>query len=287
MANNFEVFERGSPNLTAAASQVDEGKLKVHRNDDIKLWSSRFEEYFDREHILPLVQPQNPLLADAAFVSRLRVFTLEKKSQILYAHAEYQEENSDRLHQSSAQYVALCRSSKIPVVSHFCRLSHEDPPSYRTRETVELTALMYSMIRQIIEIMPPDLQNTTSTFNEDRFNILDGTLRTWEEALDLFSDLVRHVNLPVLVFVIDRINVLELGSDQNIDQKLRALINRLQLLQEPVTGHGQTYKMLLTTAGLSPSLCKMLETQEMVNIASTPSRRTNRPRRTLPPFTWE
>ncbi|KAH8894174.1 hypothetical protein GQ53DRAFT_839826 [Thozetella sp. PMI_491] len=256
------------------------------RGDDVKLWSRHLEDYFDREHCFPLVDPQRPLLVDANFVASLKRFTLTMESQILYAHGEYQEEDDDMLRHSAAQYVVLCRSSKVPVVAHFCSLSHDEPPPNRTRETMELAALLYSMIRQVIDILPVELP-AGAPFGKTRFQEVDGTLRTWDQALKLFADVVRHVQLPVLVFVIDRVNVLEVGSSgANVSRKLGALVDCLRALRETVAERGQIIKVLFTTAGLSPSLVERIDIRDTVNCETSSASRGRRPRKSFEPLAW-
>ena len=72
----------------------------------------------------------------------------------------------------AAHYSALARKASIPVVSQFCTLPMGKPPRGRTREEVALVALVYSLIRQLIDLVPLTMEDG-SKFEQDRFQQLD------------------------------------------------------------------------------------------------------------------
>ncbi|SPO04178.1 uncharacterized protein DNG_06861 [Cephalotrichum gorgonifer] len=190
---------------------------------DIRFESRHFEDYFTWEHVHPHLETAAPLFADATFVGRLNLFTTTTESQLLYAHGQYHPQAMDILQKSASVYASLARNAGVPVVSYFCELSHDEPPANRTRESVELSAVPYAMIRQLINILPAQSHDEDVDLSTSRFSTLDGTLRTWREALLLFKDLVRCVRLPALIFVIHGINLLEDYVEHSTSKGLESL----------------------------------------------------------------
>ena len=136
----------------------------------------------------PLVAP-----ADPAFVTRLNAFTANTESAILYACRRFLGEATEPLQRSAAVYISLAREAEIPVISYFCRLSHDEPPIGRTRETIELSALLCAMIRQLVNILPGQLRSEAPSLDLQRFAELDGTLRTWEQGISILGDLMATI----------------------------------------------------------------------------------------------
>jgi hypothetical protein len=239
---------------------------------DVKFESRHLEDYFTWEHVYPFSDASLPLLGTATFVSRLGTFTTAMESQVLYAHSRYQEEGMNLLQQSAAEYISLAREAGVPVVSYFCQLTPEEPPVNRTRESVELSALLCAMIRQLIHLLPADFHSPALAFNAERFAILDGTLRTWDHAIGLFVELAGCVRLPILLFVIDGLNLLEDDFEYSTHGKLEQLIECLMGLVSSSSseGDGRVVKVLFTTAGLSGPLCRELDDKDLVS-CDTPS----------------
>ncbi|KAI0186131.1 hypothetical protein EV127DRAFT_472894 [Xylaria flabelliformis] len=231
---------------------------------DIRLESRHLEDYFNWEHVYPFEEPPLSTLADPEFVTRLNTFTAKTESQMLYVCRRYLEETSNPLKMSAAVYISLARKAEIPVISYFCRLSHDEPPSGRTRETIELSGLLCSMIRQLINILPGQLAAEAPRLDLQRFSEIDGTLRTWKQAISLLGDLVVCVRLPLLLFVLDGLSLLEYDSEDVIEPKLRMLIICLKNMVETSKKEGRIVKILFTTAGLSGALCQELEEEDVL-----------------------
>lgn len=212
-------------------------------------------------------------------MSRLSEFTTTLKSQILYAHGRYQPERLSVLRSSAATYITLAREHGIPVISYFCQLSADEPPPSRTRESTELTALLYSLIRQAVELLPADFAAAPLAFGEERFAALDGTLRTWDLALELFADAVGCVRLPQLLFVVDGLNLLEDDFEDVTSSQLEALVRRMGDLAGAGASSGRVVKILFTTAGLSGTLCRELDGGQMVACEATSPLRESGSRR--------
>ncbi len=224
------------------------------RGPEVKLETSHLEDYFDWEHVYPFSETPSSQLSDEIYTARLNYFTTTTQSQILYASGHHQAEGLNLLRQSAATYISLAREARVPVVSYFCSLSHSEAPRNRTRESVELSALLYSLIRQLIELLPAELTSPVAAINGARIATLDGTLRTWDQATRFFVDLVDCVRLPLILFVIGSINVLEDDLQGGTTGKLENLVGCLKHLSSSMDDD-RMVKILFTTAGVSRSLC--------------------------------
>lgn len=225
----------------------------VQKGAAIKQASHVLEKYFHWAHVFledsdtspSLQEPEmgnpSPILADSRFVTSLDSFTTSLDSRILYGLGQYRDEGSNGLRRAAMRYASLARRSGIPVVSYFCRLQSADPPPHRSRETMEAGALVSALIRQLAELLPAEFSSSSPSaidttpggskrLRPRRLAALDGTLRTWEAALDLLVDLVRAAGLPHLIFVIDGLNLLDddnAGDGENGGSALAARLGEL------------------------------------------------------------
>lgn len=233
---------------------------QVYRGSDIAVHSAHLEDLFSWTHVDPFSETgvPTPLLSEATFVSRLRAFANNTvASQILYAHGPYYQNDSENiLRRSSAGYASLAREASVPVVSYFVELSHEEPPANRTRETVELTALICALIRQVVDLLPAQFESS-ARMDQERFAELDGKLRTWDQAVEIFADLVQCVQMPIVLFVIDGLNFVE---DDFLERKIEKLVNCFEDLTRI---EDKVIKIMFTTAGLSGALSRRLRDGDM------------------------
>lgn len=157
---------------------------------------------------------------------------------------------------------AVCASvtqSSIPLIQGSCILSPGGTPN-DSDQTV-LVRLVYSLIAQLIDILPEDYQSAETISIAD----LDGTTQTLGRALRVLAILLRASPSP-LFCVIDNFQCLERPSKDN--SNLSGLLNVLQehgrqcktsLVPRPL-------KVLFTTSGRSMSLLKELEPRTIVMI---------------------
>jgi hypothetical protein len=203
-------------------------------------------------------------------VDGLEAFTAATDSQLLYAHGQYYFQGADPLRQWTLGYMSLAQAAGVPVVSYFCELSADEPPATRTRESIELSALIYALIRQLVNLLPVGDPETAAAFDAARFSALDGTLRTWKEALSVFENLVEAVRLPLMLFVIHGLNVVEDESEHSTAEALVALVQCFARVSGPASTHGSRIcKVLFTTSGLSETLSYLLDEGYIISCGST------------------
>lgn len=260
----------GSP--TQRGDLVIDGRTELASASDIDISfeSRHLEDYFTWEHVNPHLDGSTARsLADATFVEGLDDFTAATESQLLYAHGQYHIQGADVLRQWALAYKSLAQAAGVPVISYFCELSHDEPLASRTRESVELSALIYALIRQLVNFLPVGNADMAA-LGAGRFSALDGTHRTWKEALRVLEDLVAGARLPLMLFVIHGLNVVEDDFEHSTDDALEELVHYLARISgSRSTGEGRICKVLFTTSGLSETLSSLLDERSVISCGST------------------
>ncbi len=274
-SQNSEAHASATP--SPPTRSVADMSVQYYQAADLKFRSRRLDEYCNSDHAFPFPELPQQLSAHPSFAARLGSFTQAMESQILYAFGRYQPEQSNGMRASAAQYVSLARHYGIPTISYFCRLSAEAPPRNRTRESVELSSLLACLVRQVVDLLPAEFTAPPSLdLSDEAFSSLDGTLRTWDQTVALFSSLAGCLRLPQLLFVVDGINLLEDDLDgAATSARVRKLVRALARLVDapgPPPGLG-IVKVLLTTAGPSSALCRELHSSRVVACGGLPSPR--------------
>lgn len=258
--------------LTPSSSPIPRTS-NPQRGTDIKFISRHFEDYFNWDHVFPFTSISRPFTADSTFVNSLRSFTTAMDSQTLYVHSRFTG-GQNQLQQPVAEYILMMREARIPVISYVCDPSQEIVREGRSPESVDLCALLYSLFRQLIQLLPAELPPGSPYLDPDVFKALDGTLRTWETALTLLEDLVQCIDLPLLLFVIDGVNLLESDEGNRVERSLMQLIDALEQTRRMTLRDGRMVKVLFITTGLSGALCHQLDERDIVscNMSSPPSK---------------
>lgn len=149
----------------------------------------------------------------------------------------------------AGEIIKLTEIAGLPVLSYFCQTVWQDqydkPP-----EQIATVALLYSVIRQLVELMLPQFE-TSIDLSEERFSLLDGSLDTWNAGLAILKDLISL--LPRTTFcIIDGLHWLD---DQGTETALEQLVECLR---------NERLRTLFTTTGRSGCLMGGLEVEEIV-----------------------
>lgn len=140
---------------------------------------------------------------------------------------------------AAAKFVQLAEVNHFTVVSYFCKLRRQSPGQGEPEEQAAIS-LLYAILRQMIEALPPRLE-TMLDFSEQRFLDLDGTLGTWSQAIALLRDTLSMVS-GIVFCVIDGLHWLDSRSTD------RPLAQLLQVLRK------DSMRVLFTTSGRSGCL---------------------------------
>lgn len=190
--------------------------LKVVLQQD----SSPLQDYFDNnEQIHPFGRDQR-LELSSSISKALFDWTQINPSLPLAIEGSRPLGLPGRLTMVSACYISVARKHNIPVISHFCASSP------RTDKRAGVVALVYSLIRQLIELVPPMLDcDSNCDLSGERFRRLNDTVASYD-ALAILNTLLRY-RPPVLFCVIDALDVLEGSGDESLEQYVRLLVTTL------------------------------------------------------------
>jgi hypothetical protein len=162
-------------------------------------------------------------------------------------------DSSNPLTLLASRVVDMTDESNLNVISYFCHIRRADGTA--SRETRSLVALLYALIRQLIELLPPRF-DSEKDLSKERFSRLNGTLDSWEEALDMFKDVLELVPGSAVYCIIDGLHVLDYRS---IQQPLCLLLGRFR-------DRGPKLRVLFTTSGRSYCLGREIKAHENIVI---------------------
>ncbi|KAL3706850.1 hypothetical protein TMatcc_007863 [Talaromyces marneffei ATCC 18224] len=211
--------------------------LKVALQED----SSPLQDYFDNnEQIHPFGRDQR-LEISSSIAKPLFDWTQTNPSLPLVIEGSRPLGLPGRLTLVSACYIAVARKRNIPVISHFCAASP------RTNKKAGLIALVYSLIRQLIELTPPMLDcDSNCDLSGERFRRLNGTIASWNDALAILDTLLRYRS-PVLFCVIDALDMLEDSADDSLEQYVKGLVTTLSSQNTRLPATAQTSAVTTVT----------------------------------------
>ncbi|USP80149.1 uncharacterized protein yc1106_07423 [Curvularia clavata] len=271
--DDSEQVQRAQNDEVSGSSQIIETRTIMQRSiedspvsqvtrDALLLSSSDLEDYFDRAKLaIPGALETNSMLADPNVADQIRSWVMATNSQILYTCGTDPFEESSQSLGAVGQYMTVIRQAGLPVCSYSCSLSTEPPPKGRTRETIELVALVYSLIRQSIELLPPAIESDNQTIQDFQWDKLDGTLRTFPLAFEILDALLRATRHAVVFIIIDAIDLLDDPSHRSTDRWLSGV---LQLFKNLLTSvKSTTFKIWLNSSGRSPILLESLEPHQI------------------------
>ncbi|KAK2025668.1 hypothetical protein LX32DRAFT_50475 [Colletotrichum zoysiae] len=156
----------------------------------------------------------------------------------------------------AAKVISLAEQSRTPVMSHFCELrrGQELRLGNGSKEEQSLVGLVYSLIRQLVELLPPVFE-ASSNFSAEKFDSLDGTIQCLHAALSTLTDLAGLMPGPVFC-IIDGFHWL---NDRSTDNCLSEFVRVLR---------GGPLKVLLSTTGRSVVLRTEIPRSETLYVSN-------------------
>lgn len=219
------------------------------------------EDFFFRDRIRLPCEPASPGMVAAEALAFLAEWTKSADIGIAaISGPDYEgDELEDPMPMLAAQFIDFAVRSNVPVVSYFCELRRARTKKLQdTKEMQGLIQLTYGIIRQLVEMMLPEFE-CDKDLSKRRFDRLDGSPRTWSEAVAVLQDL-QELLPGKTFFVIDGLQWLD---DSSTSEHLRHLVDSLR---------SDKLKVLFTTSGRSRCLLDRLSREEML-ILDTPMRR--------------
>lgn len=134
---------------------------------------------------------------------------------------------------------------------------------------MELVAMVYSLIRQLVGILPYEGPKDSMCLQTAAWAELDGTMDTFSQALRLLEALLCSTGHAIVVLVIDGIECLDDRTHKSTEKCLRDVV---ELLKRLVSAEQSTImKVWFASTGNSPVLFGALDVKQIV--ISSPTRR--------------
>lgn len=206
------------------------------------------------------------MIAENSVITSLRQWVTSARSQALAVGGSQSTVFPSPVALISTCYASFARLARLPVVSHFCALPAQTTPGLNPHEQ-GLIALTYSIIRQLIDCLPPVVDSDSLLdLSAERFRQLDGTISSWKAALSLVDTLL-HFSPPLLICVIDGLDSIENAStDAGLRDLLRVLLThtRHQPQADDNQGPVALFKVLFTVAGRPNALVDTMSENHLI-----------------------
>ncbi|RDH34352.1 hypothetical protein BDQ94DRAFT_18679 [Aspergillus welwitschiae] len=262
--------------LTTTASQdLDTDRFNLmkggHKHKytrmELQMASQKLEDFFDADDQIPALEFDVPVIAEDNVMTSLKQWATDAHSQVLAVGGPQSTVYPSPVLLVSTCYASFARKAGLPVISHFCNRS-TDAANELTYEQ-HLIALAYSLIRQLIEYLPPVVESHAGCdLSGERFKPLNGTLTSWKEVLSLI-DILLHFAPPLLVCVIHGLDIIQ---DASTDPYIRSLVRTFLthtrhqpvLLPNGEQSQSVLLKVLFTVAGRPSSLVETLSENQLI-----------------------
>lgn len=254
MSGSALTVESGSPNSRRRSIiQSVSGEGVLMNRDELLFDSASLEDYFHRDRVRLDPYLFGDWSSSPEAVSALAEWTRDPTpNRFLYiASNDFLGDEYSPESMLASKFVEFASASNIRVMSHFCELRRgEKLCGGNTAEAQGTVSLAYSLLRQMIEILPLEFE-AMSDLSRGRFEELDGTLLTWTAFKSLFRD-VQSALTGKVYCVIDGMQWLGDDSTSVYIAELVAILRCDDL------------KVLFTTSGISRYVMGTLERDEMV-----------------------
>lgn len=219
--------------MSAASDHVEHIYLKKK----VQLSAHRLlQQDTTQQHVVTMFAQSQHLDLHHEIFDKVRQWSAAEKSQALWINGPFQATTPSRYTLLSTYVLATAQRASISAISYFC-----EPDA-------DLVKMLYSLILQLVELIPNDFQSALD-FSTARFEVLDGTISTLGEAVDLLKDLL--LVGPYLVFVlIDGLQMLDNPSNSGpLTDFVEGLHSSAMLETSP-----RMLKILFTTDGFVEAL---------------------------------
>ncbi|KAF9886700.1 hypothetical protein FE257_011214 [Aspergillus nanangensis] len=267
--------------------QWSEGLKHKYTRIEVQVASKHLQDFFDSDDQVADRESDVDVIVEDSVITSLQQWATNPHSQVLAVGGSPSAAFPSPVALLSACYVSSARRAQLPVISHFCALPTQEKSGMTVFEEA-LIALAYSLIRQLIDCLPPTPEgHAACNLGADRFKPLDGTLKSWKEVLSLI-DVLLYYAPPLLVCVIDGLDMIQdVSTDSHIRSLVRALLSHTRA--QPAVGadgnisQSVLLKVLFTVDGRPSSLVETMSENELILSESNQTDQVASTRSTLNP----
>ncbi|KAK2601175.1 hypothetical protein N8I77_010643 [Diaporthe amygdali] len=230
---------------------------EVSSSNEVALNSRHLEDFFSRDRVRLRANDSASMPFEPEIIARITDWSKCEAVPMLWIDGPAMdcEEEHNPLTMLATQLIELTAASRLHVISYFCEISRTVKEV--ERETQATVALIYSLIRQLIELLPPEFEAPVD-LSEARFRHLDGTLKSCDEAMRMFQGVLDLVPAASVFCFIDGLHLMD---DERVEESLQLFLRQLRC------GYGKL-RVLFTTSGRSACLAKELKVEETLMIDS-------------------
>ncbi|KAL4965693.1 uncharacterized protein BDV14DRAFT_172577 [Aspergillus stella-maris] len=229
---------------------------------ELQAASAHLQEHFNHADQLPIHDAGTNITVEGNVVEILNQWATDTYSQVL-AIGSSSNTTGDSYFPSSAGQISSCYASlaaetNAPIITFFCS-PRPAPKDGMTEFQQGLIALVYSLIRQLLEYLPPVLNGSaTHTVKAENFTLLDGTLTSWKEILSLIDTLLYYAP-PLLMCIVDGLDRLsDPSTDEYIRSLVRIFVSHTRNPDDSSPGRQSVLKILFTVEGELEALFQTL-----------------------------
>ena len=253
----------------ASSAECAQSPKRKFTRIDLQLASRHLDGFFDSDHWIADFESGIELTAENNVATSLQQWITDSRPQFLAVGGSPTTALCSPTALISGCYASFARQFKLPVISHFCCLPSQAAEGI-TPAQQGVVSLSYSLIRQLVDYLPPILDcNVTCDLSAERFSLLDGTLTSWKEVLSLI-DILLHYAPPLLVCVIDGLDALQDSTTRLYIQSLiRVFLTHMRYhsssMPDGSKGLPVLLKVLFTVAGKLGPLEEVLAENQHVS----------------------
>jgi hypothetical protein len=240
--NVTEVFEDVAPTITTTPSPLATQPSGTYLKSDIQSCTRHLEEF-----ILGPIDPHQVHDSAHIFAEHQISYAIQSWSSSTNSQALWIMGPADRHYPSTTSLLAAALVNSADEAGAPCVHIFIDWP---VSESAILTSVLYSLIRQLITLLPESIV-TTVQLGSERFAFLDGiwSKESSELGLELVKDLLDLSPSLSLIIIdgIEHLDYLSIGACF-----VENLLN--VFAQHSKTAGDKTFKILFTTAGNCASL---------------------------------
>jgi hypothetical protein len=199
------------------------GPKRKYTRTNLQFASRHLQDFFNAGDQVADFESGVDIIAEDSVLQSLQQWATNSHSQMLAVGGSPPTTFPGTVTLFSTCFATFARQARLPVISHFCSLPTRSADGLTLFQR-GLIALAYSLIRQLIDYLPPVVESHDACdLCVERFTSLNGTLGSWKTVLSLIDALL-HYAPPLLVCVIDGLDKLQ---DDSTDAYIRDLIRTL------------------------------------------------------------
>lgn len=231
-------------------SHEDTTRALVVRKEFLKHLSKTLDHFTEDDTIPRLIWQSAGLEASAVITEKIQEWISAPQNRLLWIYGPADASNPSQLTLCAVQILGLIDGLEIPRLAFVCEPVKDrrllGPDRRRSRKATTLVAMIYTLLRQLIEALPEDFAGEGKELGLEKFELLDESTESLYDAIDLLANLITQTKFPLIFVVIDK---LQWAEEKDTVEWLEHLMFVLTS-QYP----GTVLKLLVTTSGLSQFL---------------------------------